>query len=279
MSSRGSGQVVPAGKVPEQDCSYQEMSSRDSGQGSPPERLQNKIVITRKCLSEALARESPQERLQNKIVITRKCLPRALAKGSPMPFRGFGQGVPRKGSRTRLLLPGNAFLRLWPGGHPRKGFQNKIVITRKCFQRSSFTGGNVYHNQRAVLSMLGSFLPLALIRERASWTFRSKFSTQCLSCANNDEAGGEASCGLTALWGGAFPPLWIKGRGAPPLRDRLFAAPKLWENTISTSHDLHNHELFLAPSESFWLPLGSSWTPPGSTCLPPWLGNRMILTG
>ena len=176
-----------------------------------------------------------------------------------MPFRGFGQGVPRKGSRTRLLLPGNAFLRLWPGGHPRKGFQNKIVITRKCFQRSSFTGGNVYHNRRAVLSMLGSFLPLALIRERASWTFRSKFSTQCLSCANNDEAGGEASCGLTALWGGAFPPCGSKGAGHPPC-ETDFLLPRNYGKTPSAQ------VMIFIITNSSWLllsPFGFPWAPPG----------------
>jgi hypothetical protein len=37
-----------------------------------------------------------------------------------MPSRGFGQGVPRKGSRTRSLLPGSAFKRLWSEGRRRE---------------------------------------------------------------------------------------------------------------------------------------------------------------
>ena len=50
-----------------------------------------------------------------------------------MPFGSSGQGSPPGGgSRTRLLLPRNAFWRLWPGVPPRRRLQNKMVITRKC---------------------------------------------------------------------------------------------------------------------------------------------------
>ena len=47
--------------------------------------------------SEALARGAPKERLQNNIIIKKKFLPKALARS-----------LPTKGSRTRLLLTGNA---------------------------------------------------------------------------------------------------------------------------------------------------------------------------
>ena len=86
-------------------------------QGGPPRKQthQNKIVITRKCISEASARGvspswSPKEMLQNKIVL----------------FRVLARGSPRKGSRTRLLLPGNVFQKLWPGGPPREGSRTRF---------------------------------------------------------------------------------------------------------------------------------------------------------
>ena len=144
MPSRSSGQGVPPGRAPEQDSYAQE-------------RLQSKIFITRKCLPEALATGLPQERHQKKIVVARKCLRGSgggsrpgkapeqdchylempsIGSGQGVPpgtaleqdrshqailSRGFGQGVPRKGSRTRSLLPGSAFKKLWSEGPRREG--------------------------------------------------------------------------------------------------------------------------------------------------------------
>ena len=128
-------QGVPPGNTPEQYCYYQECISEALARGVSPGKAPEQIVLTRKCLSEifkALARGSPQERLQNKIVITRKCLPEALARGSPQQRLQNKILITRKGSRARLLLPGNAFQRLWPRGPPQERHQKKIVFTRKC---------------------------------------------------------------------------------------------------------------------------------------------------
>ena len=68
----------------------------------------------------------------------------------PEPPRG---GLPRKGSRTKSFLPGNAsqrFSRLWSGGPTRKGsrrspqqrLQNKILITRKASRARFLLPGN-----------------------------------------------------------------------------------------------------------------------------------------
>ena len=118
MPSRGSGKGVHPGKLPEQDCYYQEMHFRGFGQGGLPRKgSRTKSFLPGNAFQRfsRLARGSPQERLQNKIVITRKCLPEALARVSP-----------RKGSRTRSLLPESAFQRLWSGSPRREGVPGNL---------------------------------------------------------------------------------------------------------------------------------------------------------
>ena len=78
--------------------------------GSPPGKAPEQGCYYQECLPEALARGSPQERLQNKIL------------------------MPRKGSRARFLLPGNAFQRLWPRGSPRKGTRRKLLLPGNAFE-------------------------------------------------------------------------------------------------------------------------------------------------
>ena len=77
-------------------CLLRDAFQREALARVPPRKQthQNKLVITRECMSEASARGvspswSPKEMLQNKIVL----------------FRVLARGSPRKGSRTRLLLP------------------------------------------------------------------------------------------------------------------------------------------------------------------------------
>ena len=121
----------PPGKAPEEDCSYQEIRSRGSGGGFRPGKVPEQDCYCLEIASRGLARESPHERLQNKIVLTKKCLPEALARVSP-----------RKGFRTRSLLPGSAFKRLWSEGPRREGVarnpgesQNEgleVQAKRKC---------------------------------------------------------------------------------------------------------------------------------------------------
>ena len=103
--------MVHPGQAPEQDCYYQEMPSRSSGQGVPPGKAPEQDYHY-------------QEKRWSKIFITRKCLPEALATGSP-----------RKGTRRRLFLPGNAFQRLWRGIPPRKSSRTRLLIPGNAFQR------------------------------------------------------------------------------------------------------------------------------------------------
>ena len=51
-------------------------------------------------------------------------------------FQRIWRGIPpRKSSRTRLLLPGNAFQRLWPGSPPRNGSRTRSFLPGNAFQR------------------------------------------------------------------------------------------------------------------------------------------------
>ena len=73
-----------------------------------------------------------------------------------MHLRGFGQGgLPRKGSRTKSFLPGNAFgrfSRLWPvSGSPQERLQNKIVLTSKCLPEALARGSPQQRFQNKIL--------------------------------------------------------------------------------------------------------------------------------
>ena len=72
-----------------------------------------------------------------------------------MHFRGFGQeGLPRKGSRTKSFLPGNAFQRFSEAlarGSPQERLQNKIVITRKCLTEALARGSPQERLQNKIL--------------------------------------------------------------------------------------------------------------------------------
>ena len=51
-------------------------------------------------------------------------------------FQRLWRGIPpRKSSRTRLLLPGNAFQRLWPGSPPWNGSRTRSFLPGNAFQR------------------------------------------------------------------------------------------------------------------------------------------------
>ena len=82
--SRGSSGRSRPGKAPEQDCYYLEMPSIGSGQGVPP--------------GTALEQDRSYQEMPSKARVS-----------------------PRKGSRTRSLLPGSAFKRLWSEGPRSEG--------------------------------------------------------------------------------------------------------------------------------------------------------------
>ena len=90
----------------------------------PPRTGSRTRFTTRKCLLETLARAPPRKSSRTRLLLPGNAFQR-LWPGGP----------PRKGSRTRLLLPGNAFQRLWPGGPPRKSSGPRLLLPVHAFQR------------------------------------------------------------------------------------------------------------------------------------------------
>ena len=135
---RDSGKGVPPGKTPEQYCYYQEMHFRGFGQGGLPRKgSRTKSFLPENAFqrfSEALARGSPPGKAPEQGCYYQECLPEALARGSPQERLQNKILMPRKGSRARFLLPGNAFQRLWPRGSPRKGTRRKLLLPGNAFE-------------------------------------------------------------------------------------------------------------------------------------------------
>ena len=59
-----------------------------------------------------------------------------------------------------MLLPGNAFWRLWPGGHPRRRLQNKMVGARKGLLEALARGLPRRRLQNKIVITRGCFLEL-----------------------------------------------------------------------------------------------------------------------